>query len=96
MIMSVYKLVGLRCHGILYICVISKFQRYRVPKGSIGLCIPRIVKVITIWDGVLFKLRVSFDGLVIRKKVFLECSHCIETNLYVVIEVLKVQISVNF
>ena len=47
--------------------------------------------MITIWDEVFFKLRVSFDGLVIRKKVLSESSHRIETNLDVVVEVLEVQ-----
>ena len=34
-----------------------------------------------------FKLRVSFDGLLIGNKVFLESSHRIETHLDVVVEV---------
>ena len=37
-----------------------------------------------------------FDGLVIRKKVFSESSHCIETYLDVVVEVIEVQSSVDF
>ena len=65
-------------------------------KGFVGLRIPRIGRVITIWDKVLFKLRVSFDGLLIRKKVFLESNHRIKTHLDVVVEVLEVQISVAF
>ena len=52
--------------------------------------------MITIWDEVLFKIRVSFDGLVNRKKVLLESSHRIETHLDVVVEVIEVQSSVNF
>ena len=58
--------------------------------------IPIIVRVIKIWDEVLFKLRVSFDGLVSRKEVFSESSNRIETHLDVVVEVLEVQRSVSF
>ena len=65
-------------------------------KGSLGLCIPRIQRVIAIWDEVFFKLRLLFDRLVIRKKVFLESSNRIDTHLDVVVEVLEVQISVAF
>ena len=36
----------------------------------------------------------SFDGLVIRNKVFSESSPCIETHLGVFVEVIEVQISV--
>ena len=54
------------------------------------MIIPRIGRVIMIWDEVLFKLRVYFDGLVIRKKVLSESSHRNETHIYVVIEVLEV------
>ena len=49
-----------------------------------------------IWGDVLFKLRVSFDGLVIRKKVFSESSHVIETHIGVVVEVLEFQSCVSF
>ena len=38
----------------------------------------------------------SFDGLAIRKKVFLQSSHRIEKHIDVVLEVLEVQSSVNF
>ena len=38
----------------------------------------------------------SVDGLVTTKKVFSESSHIIETNLNVVVEVLKVQSIVSF
>ena len=37
-----------------------------------------------------------FDGLVIRKKVLLESSNCIETYIDMVVEVIKFQISVFF
>ena len=53
-------------------------------------------RVITIWYEVFLKLRVYIYGLVTRKKVFSESSHCIETHLYVVLEVLEVHISVSF
>ena len=38
------------------------------------MLIPRIGIVITIWDE-FFKLIVSFDGMIIRKKVLLESTH---------------------
>ena len=65
-------------------------------KVSVGLCIKRIGRVIKIWDEVFFKLVVSFDGLVIRKRLFSECSHCIETHIDVVVGVLEVQSNVVF
>ena len=52
--------------------------------------------MIAIWDKIFFKLRVSFDGLVIRKEVFFESIHCIETHLDVVKNVLEIQSSVSF
>ena len=52
--------------------------------------IPGIGRVIAIWDEVFFKIRVSFDGLVIRKEVFYEYSNLIETHLNVVKEVLEI------
>ena len=52
--------------------------------------------MIEIWDEVFFKLRVSFDGLVIRKEVFSESIHRIETHLDVVKEVLEIHSSVSF
>ena len=65
-------------------------------KGSVYLDIPVIGRVITIRDEVLFKLRVSFDGLVTRKQVLFESSHCIDTHLDVVVEVIEIQSSVSF
>ena len=53
-------------------------------KGGVYLEIPGVGSVIAIWDKLFFKLRVSFDGLVIRKKIFSESSHRIETHLDVV------------
>ena len=65
-------------------------------KGSVYLDVPGLGRVIEIWDKVFFKLRVYFDGLVIRKEVFYESSHRIETHLDVVKEVLEIQSSVSF
>ena len=44
----------------------------------------------------IFKLKVTFDRLVIRNKIFLESSHHIETHIDVVVEVLEVQRSAAF
>ena len=52
--------------------------------------------MVAIGDEVFFKLRVSFDGIVNRKKVFSKSSHCIETHLGVVVEVTEVHKSVSF
>ena len=52
--------------------------------------------MIAIWEKVFFKLRVSFDGLVIRKEVFSESSQRIETHLDVVKEVLEIHSSASF
>ena len=65
-------------------------------KGGVYLEIPGVGGVIGIWDKVFFKLSVSCDVLVIRKKVYSESSHRIERHLDVVIEVLEVQSSVSF
>ena len=48
------------------------------------LYIPGIGRLIAILEKVLFKLRVSFDGLVIRNEIFSEYSHRIETHIDVV------------
>ena len=63
-------------------------------KGSVNLHIPGIGIVITIWDEVLLKIIVYFDGLVTSKEVFSESSHHIETHLDVVVEVLEIHRSV--
>ena len=65
-------------------------------KGSIYLDILGIGRVITIYDEVFCKRRVSFDGLVNRKEVFLESSHRIETHIDVVEEVIEIQSSASF
>ena len=52
--------------------------------------------MILIWDKLFFKLRVSFDGMVIRKEVFSESSHRIETHIDVVKEVIEIHSSVSF
>ena len=65
-------------------------------KGSVYLDIPGVGRVIAIWDKVFFKLRVSFDGLVIRKEVFSESIHHIETHLDLFVEIFEVQSSIAF
>ena len=65
-------------------------------KESVYLGIPVVGRVITIWDEVFCKLRVSFDGLVYRKGVLLESSRRIETHIYVVVEVLEIQSIISF
>ena len=70
MSMSVYNLVGLIFNEIFHTGVISKYHHQLVSKGSVGLCIAIIGRVIMIWDEVLFKLSVSFNGLVSSKKFF--------------------------
>ena len=58
-------------------------------KGSLGLYIPTIGSVTTIWDEVFSKLIMSFTGLLSRKKVLYEYSRLIETHTDVVLEVLR-------
>ena len=65
-------------------------------KGIVYLNISRLGRVIEIWEEVFCKLRVTFDVLVNRNKFFLESSDGIKAHLDVVVEVLKVQISVSF
>ena len=60
------------------------------------MSIPIIGRVITIWDELLFKLRVSFDGLLSRKNVSSDYIHRIETHLDVVLEVPEFHNSVDF
>ena len=52
--------------------------------------------MIAIWDKAFFKIRVSFDGQVIRKKVYLESIHHIGRHIDVVIEVPGIHSSVSF
>ena len=63
---------------------------------AVGISIIIIGRVIIIWDKVLFKLRVSFDGLLSRKRVFSESSHHIDRHLDVVLEFIEVQSSAVF
>ena len=65
-------------------------------EGSVYLNVPKIGRVITIWDELFSKLRVYFDVMVSRKKVFLESSYHIETHIDVFVEVIEVQSSVSF
>ena len=62
----------------------------------LGLCIPVIGRLRTIWGKLFFKIRVYFYGLVSRKEVLSESSHQIDTHLDVVVEFLEVQSSVTF
>ena len=95
--MSAEDIVGLlRCHGRFYTGFISHCQYQGVSKGIVYMNIPKIRRVITIWDKVFFELKVYFDGLVSRKKVFSESSHRIERHIGVFVEVLEVQSSVAF
>ena len=90
------SLVGLRCHGRFYTCVVIQLHQQLVFKRSVDMCIPIIGRMRAIWDKLFFKVRISFDGKLIRKKVFSEYSNCIETHLDVVVEVLEVHNSVAF
>ena len=58
-------------------------------KGSVYLNISIIGRVITIWDEVFCKIRVSVYGIVTIKKVLLESSNHIETHLDVVVDFFK-------
>ena len=60
------------------------------------MSIPIIGSVTTIWDKLFFKIRVYFAVFLRRKKVFLESSHLIETNIDVVVEFIEIQSSVDF
>ena len=75
-------------YGRFYTGVLSHCHQQLVYKLSVVLNIPIIGRLITIWDEVLFKLMVYFDGLVIRNNFFSEVSHRIETHIDAVVEVL--------
>ena len=75
MSMGVDKLVGLRFHGGFYTGIIFKGQQKGVDKKILGMRIPRIGRMIMIWEKVVLKIRVFSDGLVISKKVLSESSH---------------------
>ena len=88
--MGTENLVGLMCHENFH-----RFHESMPPTVSAqGNCRSTRFKnkrVREIWDEVFFKLSLSFDGLVTRKKVFSESSYCIETHMYVVVEFLEVK-----
>ena len=65
-------------------------------EGIVGIRVPRIRTVIMIWDEIFFKLRVSFYGLVRRKKVLSDSIHRIDKHIDVVVEVIEVHSSVAF
>ena len=52
--------------------------------------------VIMVWNEVFFKIRVYFDGLLSRMKVFWEYSQRINTYIDVIVEVIEAQSSVSF
>ena len=94
--MSVENFVGLRCHGRFYTGVIRKYHQQWMSKGSVGLWISRIGRVIPICDEVFFKIIVSFGDLVISNKVLLGSSCHIYAYTDMVVEFLEFQISVAF
>ena len=96
MSMGVYNLIGLRFHGRFYTGVISQCHQKLVSKVSVGVCIQIVGRMITTWDELFLKIIVSFDVLVIRKKVLSESINRIDTRIDVVVEVLEFQISVAF
>ena len=65
-------------------------------KGGVSLIISIIIRVVKIWDKLLFKLRGYFYGLVSIKKVFSFFSHFIDTNIDVVVNFIDVQSSFAF
>ena len=68
--MVVDKLVGLRFHVIFYTGAICQYHKHLLSKVIVGLKISIIGSVREVWDKVLLKLIASFDGTLIRKKVF--------------------------
>ena len=50
MSMSFYNYLGLMLHGMLYTGVINHLNQKLLSKGSVDLIIPRIGRVIMIWD----------------------------------------------
>ena len=96
MSVSVYNLVGLRFHGIFYTGFISQCHQHLVSKGIVGRIVSIIGRVITIWDELLLKPRLSFDRLLSINEVLLGSIHRIETHIDVVVEFLEVYIRVAF
>ena len=83
--MGVDNLVDLWCHGRFYKGDVSQCCQYLFSKGIICLFITIIGRARTICDKVFFKLRVSFDGPVIRKKLLSDSIHRIEIHLNMVV-----------
>ena len=94
--MRVDNLVGLRCHGLFYTGLICNGNRKQVFKLIVCLWIPRKVRVRRIWHKVFFKLGVSFDELVSRKKILWMSSHRIQTHLDVFVAIIEFHIIVSF
>ena len=86
MILGCDNLLWLRCHGGLDSDVIFQGLQKEVTKGSLFLFVSIIVRLRTIWNEVLVKLGVSFDGILISKVLLLESIQPIETNMYMVLE----------
>ena len=70
MSIGVDNLVGLRYHVIFYKVFVIQCLQQGVYKGSVGLEIQIIVRMVMIWDKLLFKIIFYFGSLVSRKKLF--------------------------
>ena len=81
MSMGVENLVGLRYHGVFYTGFIFQVNKKVLAKVIVVICIPRLWRKRTMWDKVLLKIRVSFDVLVISKKVLSESIHHTYTHI---------------
>ena len=90
MITSADNFVGLSYHEVFYTDGISHCHYQWVSKLSVYLNLTTIGRLIMIWDEVLFKLRVSFEGMIIMNKVFLDSRQHIKTHINVVVEVIVV------
>ena len=73
--MSVDNLVDLKCNLVIYIGIIFQGHQKGLAKITVVICVPIIGRVRTIGDELFLKIRVSFDGILRRKKVFSESSH---------------------
>ena len=88
--------VLLICHVKVYTGVSSQCHHQWVSNISVSLWIPIIGRLRIIWDKVFSKIKVSFDGLVIRKVILSESIHRIDTYLDVLVEFLKFWNNVPF
>ena len=67
--MGVDNLVGITCHGVIYTVSIYQVHKKGVAKVIVHIFITILWRKRTMWDKVLLEPRVSFDVLIIRKKV---------------------------